>query len=263
MNVFEAFILGVVQGLTEFLPVSSSGHLVLLQKIFGMEEGALTFNTAVHFATLLPVIYLLRQEIFQMIKKPFSRLTGLVIIGTVPTVIIALVFKDFFEGTFKTGSSLGLGFIITGLILLYSQGIKNKGKDIASTKYKDAAFVGIVQGIAILPAVSRSGSTLAGSLFRGMDREFAFKFSFLMAIPAITGAALKGTLDFIGENAASNSVSAIPILVGMAAAAVSGYFALMFVRKLVLEGNLKVFSYYVFTLGGLVLLDQIFFGIFF
>ncbi len=261
MNIFESLFLGIVQGLTEFLPVSSSGHLVLFQKLFGIEEGALSFSIAVHFATLLSVFVVFWRDILEMIKKPFSKLTLLVIAGTIPTVIIAFAFKDFFERVFSTGATLGLDFFITGTALLYAESARSKEKKLDETTYIDAAAIGVAQGVAILPAVSRSGLTIAGALLRGLNREFALRFSFLMSIPPILGAAVLDVYDMIktGEGFASE-IGTIPLIVGMVAAAVSGYVAIRFMLRLLKKGSFRYFAYYVFILGALVIIEQLFSG---
>ncbi|MFZ5988125.1 MAG: undecaprenyl-diphosphate phosphatase [Bacillota bacterium] len=259
MNIIQAIILGIVQGLTEFLPISSSGHLTLFQKLFGLEEGAVTFGVAVHFATLVAVVAVLWKDVLEMIKKPFGKLSLLVVVGTIPTLVIALIFKDTFEYLAETGASLGIEFIFTGIILWYAESLNNnkkKDKTLNDTNYKDAVVVGIAQGFAILPAISRSGTTLAGALFRGLNREFALRFSFLMSIPAILAGTLVEGVDLVrGTNA---GVDLITLLAGMLAAGVSGYLAIRFMLKVFTKASLKMFSYYVFVIGALVLVDQLF-----
>lgn len=259
MNVLEGFILGIVQGLTEFLPVSSSGHLVLLQRVFGIEKGVLTFDIAVHLATLIAVFFVFRKDIIDIIRKPFSRLPLLIAVGTIPTVVIGVAFKDLFEKLFESGSTLGLEFILTGLILWYADGAKSKNKKLDGTTYVDASVIGVAQGIAILPAVSRSGLTIAGALFRGLNREFAAKFSFLMSIPAILGAALLDGYKLV-KGGAELGTGFWPLIIGMTAAAATGYIAIRFMLKVMSKGSLKVFSYYVFIVGLLVIIEQIFSG---
>jgi len=261
---FQAFFLGLVQGLTEFLPVSSSGHLVLMQRLFNIKEGALTFDIAVHLATAVAVTLVLWKDIWGMIKRPFSKLTLLVVVGTIPTGIIGLLFRDAFEGLYESGVTLGFEFILTGLILWYAESIRSGNKKLDNTGYVDAAVIGVAQGIAILPAISRSGLTLAGALFRGLNREFALKFSFLMSIPAILGAAVPDVLDIIkGGGGTGTNLDPLPLAIGMITAAVSGYLAVRLMLKIFAQKSLKMFSYYVFVLGALIILDQLVFGRFF
>lgn len=264
MTVLQGFILGIIQGLTEFLPISSSGHLVLFQKIFGLSQGTFAFDIAVHFATLIGVSIVLKNDIIAMLKKPLGKLSLLIAAGTIPTFVIAALFKDMFEKLFVSGRTLGLEFIFTGLVLWYAEGVKSKNKGLEKTTYTDAAIVGVAQGIAILPAVSRSGLTLAGALFRGLNREFALKLSFLMSIPAILAAT---ALDIYHMMKSSNGfvtdIGTLPLIVGMFAAAVFGYMTVKFMLKIFSKASLKVFSYYVFALGILILVDQFFFKHFF
>lgn len=258
MNLIHAFILGVVQGLTEFLPVSSSGHLVLFQRLFGISEGALTFDVAVHLATLIAVFVVFWKDIVDMLKKPFGKLPLLIIAGTIPTVAIALAFKDMFEKVFESGRTLGIEFIFTGLILWYAESIRSKDKGLEKATYTDAVVVGLAQGVAILPAISRSGLTIAGALFRGLNREFAARFSFLLSIPAILGAAVLDGYKLVkNPGMLETSGGFLPLAVGMLAAAVFGYFAIRFMLKILAKGSLKVFSYYVFILGFLVIMEQL------
>jgi len=162
MSSWEAIFLGIVQGLTEFLPVSSSGHLVLFQKLFGIEEGALIFDVAVHVATVAALLTVFWRDVVFMIRRPFSRLALLVIAGTIPTGIIGVLFKDIFEEMFSSGASLGVGFLITGAVLWWAETTRAHDKDAEHMSYADAFFVGTLQGIAIIPAVSRSGMTMRG-----------------------------------------------------------------------------------------------------
>ncbi|NSW91475.1 MAG: undecaprenyl-diphosphate phosphatase [Firmicutes bacterium] len=264
MNVLQGIILGLVQGLGEFLPISSSGHLVLFQKMFGLEEGVLTFDIAVHLATLIGVFYVLWDDIIGIFKKPLGKLPLLIIAGTIPTALIGFAFNDLFKRLFVTGASLGIDFILTGLALWYAETVKSKNKKINETTYTDAALVGVAQGVAILPGISRSGFTLAGSLIRGLNREFAIKFSFLMSIPAILGAAAKDGYDLLKAGGTLGAgIELWPLLAGMVTAAISGYIAVKFMLRKISKVNLKIFSWYVFAIGIFVLIDQLFFGKFF
>lgn len=266
MTVFEGFILGLIQGLTEFLPISSSGHLVFFQKLLKVsEEQIMTFDIVVHFATLVGVFAILKNDILEILKKPFGKLPLLIVVGTIPTGLIALAFGDIFENLLKTGKSIGFEFIFTGLVLLLAERIKSKEKGLKEATFVDAAVIGIAQGIAILPAVSRSGLTLAGGLMRGLNREFAIKLSFLMSIPAILlGTGKQGYDSFIksGSSATAN-IDVLPMVVGSLAAAVAGYFAVKFMLKIFTRMSLNVFAYYTIVLGLLILSDQLFFKVFF
>lgn len=255
MNFLEAIMLGIIQGLTEFLPISSSGHLVLMQKLFGLKEGNLTFDTMLHLGTLLAVLIIFWADIISMIKKPFSRLTILVVIGTIPTAIIGLALKDFFEQLFASGSTIGVEFIITGLILWWAESRPYGHKQLAEVTLTDAGIIGVMQGIAIFPAISRSGLTIAGALFRGIERDTAARFSFLLSIPSILGAVVLQAKDLGAQGLGDFQL--LPMLVGTIISAIFGYMAIKWMLKLIAKGKLKYFSYYVWVLGAVIVVAQI------
>ena len=272
MSIFKAIFLGFLQGLTEFLPVSSSGHLVLTQKIFVISEPALLFDTLLHVGTLIAVLIVLWKDIVALIRRPFQRLTGLLVVGTIPTVIIALVFKDSIEQAFSSGAFLGIGFLLTTGILLTAEWLssrKKAGRGEGEMEYADALLIGTLQGVAIFPAVSRSGSTIAVALGLGLDRDFAARFSFLMAIPAILGAfvlQLKDLLLALKANdteALFGGIGLPAIIAGTVTSAVVGVFAIRFMLSIIKNKSLKVFALYTGILGALVLIDQLFVHLYF
>lgn len=255
MTVLQAAILGLVQGLTEFLPISSSGHLVLFQKYFGLKEAVLAFDVMLHLGTLVAVIAVFWQDIVSILRKPWQKLSLLIIVATIPTGLMGLGLKDFFEKLFESGNSLGYEFIFTGFIIWFADRIRVRDKGLGEVSYFDAAFVGVMQGIAILPAVSRSGLTIAGSLFRGIDRETAARFSFLVSIPAIAGAAVLDLKDMVGVGLPQGQL--LPFIVGPLVAAISGYWAVKFMMKLLRTGSMKGFAYYVWALGLIIIALQL------
>ena len=265
MDVVSAVILGIVQGLTEFLPVSSSGHLVLSQKILGISEPPLLMDTMLHLGTLVAVFVVLRRDIWALLRRPFQRLTALLIAATVPTVLIALAFKDLIEEAFHSGATLGWEFLVTALVLVGSEKLAARRSAVRRTdqdmSFPDALIVGTLQGVAIMPAISRSGLTIAGSLARNLDRAFAARFSFLLSIPAILGAVVFQAKD-LAEGAAGGAVT-LPIVVGTLTAMAVGVFAVKFTMKIIREGSMTGFAIYVGVLGVLVLLDQYLFRFFF
>ncbi|MDR3342688.1 MAG: undecaprenyl-diphosphate phosphatase [Treponema sp.] len=259
MTIFEALILGAIQGITEFLPISSSGHLVLFQKIFGISEPALLFDTMVHVGTLLAVFVVLWKDIWNILRRPMQRLTGFLILATIPAVIVALVFKDAIEDAFVSATFLGFAFLITAALLMVSDLLsKRPGSIKGETEmgWIDALIIGILQGVAIIPGVSRSGSTLSGALSRKLDRGFAARFSFLLSIPAILGALVLQLKDVFSGSPAVAGIGMAPIIAGTLAAAVVGFFSVRFMLNLVREHSLWGFSVYVAVLGILVLIDQ-------
>lgn len=260
MHVLQAAFLGLVQGLTEFLPVSSSGHLVLFQNIFKIEEATQAFDILLHMATLIGVFIYYWQDIWELIRKPFQRTTYLLIFATIPTVIIALLFNDKINEVFGAGKYIGFNFIITGLILLYADTRTNGKKKIKNMSYFDALVVGTLQGVAIMPAISRSGMTISASLSRGLTRDNAARFSFLLSIPAILGAMVLTIKDMItGDVVIAESIGMLPMIVGFVVAAISGYLAIRFMVEIIKKGKLKWFAIYVFVLGVFLIADQFLF----
>ena len=269
MSIIEAVLLGVIQGLTEFLPVSSSGHLVLFQKIFGISESALFFDTMVHVGTLVAVFAVLWKDIWAILKKLNQPLTLYLIIATVPTVIAALVFRKPLEKAFEEGNFLGFAFLATAVLLVMAELLaKRAAKKAANTEQKntdamnwlDALVIGIMQAVAVIPGISRSGATLSGALSRGLNRDFAARFSFILSIPAILGAAVFQLKDLLKDTAAaetaSGGVGAAAVIAGTVSAAVAGFFAVRLMLKIVREKPLWGFAIYTGVLGLLVLIDQ-------
>lgn len=266
MDILHAVILGIVQGLTEFLPVSSSGHLVLMQKIFGIEEAALFFDTMLHAGTLLAVFAVMWQDIWVILKKPIQPLTGFLILATLPVVFVALAFRKSLEYAFESGQFLGVSFLITSVFLVTAELLSrraraNKGlKSAENMNWLDALVIGIMQAIAIIPGVSRSGATISGALSRKLDRGFAAHFSFLLSIPAILGAVVFQSKDLIKgtEVAIGGSIEATAVIAGTLTAAVVGFFAIKFMLKIVKEKSLFGFAIYTAILGLLVIVNQLF-----
>ncbi len=264
MGAIQAFILGIVQGLTEFLPVSSSGHLVLFQHLFGLKEPELFFDICVHVGTLAAVIIFFRQDLKAMLmamagmslsffkkeisyhdlwNNPNTKLVILIIIGSFPTGIIGLLFKDVAEEMFSSVFIVGCTLIITGIFLWLTSRINKQSSDIKDFSAAQALIIGIVQGIAITPGISRSGSTIAAWLFLGLNREIAARYSFLLSIPAITGAAILGLKD-----AGIQSLD-MAILIGTVTAGIAGYFALTLLVYIVKKGQLHLFAPYCWVIG--------------
>jgi len=268
MNIINAIILGIVQGLTEFLPVSSSGHLVLLQKIFKISEPSLFFDTMLHVGTLIAVMTVLWKDIFEILKKPVQKLTGFLILATIPAVIAALLFKDAIEEIFVSGKFLGVCFLITAALLVTAELLSrhNKNANSAATgqdengvkmNWLHALFIGVMQALAIPPGISRSGATISGSLFCKLDRDFAARFSFLMSIPAILGAVVMQTKDLVKHGAADSSgFGTAAIIAGTVTSAVVGFFAVKFMLKIIKEKSLFGFAIYTGVLGVVVLILQ-------
>ena len=267
MSVFEAIFLGVIQGLTEFIPVSSSGHLVLFRQIFGVGAPPLAFDTAVHIGTLVAVFAVLWKDIVAVLKKVVQPLTLYLIIGTIPGVVAALMFRGWLEGTFETGNYLGFAFLGTSLLLvtaelLAKRAAKHSLRKPGEMNWLDALIIGVCQAIALIPGISRSGATLSGALSRGLNRDFAARYSFMLSIPIILGATLFQIVEqFLGVEPTATEVTGEPIgplaiIIGAVTAAVVGFFAVRLMLKIVREKSLWGFAVYTGILGVLVLIDQ-------
>ena len=262
MTIWIAMLLGLVQGLTEFLPVSSSGHLLLIQKMFGVTEGAMFFTIMLHLGTLVAVVIVYWQMIVDLVKHPFQKTVGMLILATIPTVIIAVLFKKVepfasFYAASEDGSFLGFGFLITSALLFSSDLLRRKnvkGRKMKEMNAGDALLIGAMQGVAILPSVSRSGGTIAGALFTGLNRKAAADFSFLMSIPAILGGALIEVPDAL--EAGISGVHWTTVVAGVIVAGITGYFAVKIMIAAIKKKKLWGFAAYTAVLGVLVIIDQ-------
>jgi undecaprenyl-diphosphatase len=260
ITLIQAIFLGIVQGLTEFFPVSSSGHLVFFQSLFGIKEPPIFFDVMLHVGTLLAVVVYLRREILQILQGLGAALQGKsegrdglrmflwMVIASIPTGLMGIVLKDWFESVFSQPRFVGYMVLVTGLILWLTRWVKREGKDIRKMRWPDALLIGIAQGVAIIPGISRSGSTISAGLFLGLDRVLAGKFSFLLSIPAILGAAL------LESRKIGSAGDVGTILMGTAVAGVVGYFSLKILMKIISIGKVSHFSYYCWAMGVLMLL---------
>lgn len=269
MTIWLAILLGVVQGLCEFLPVSSSGHLILLQRMFGVEEGALFFTVMLHIATLVAVLIVYRRMVWKLICRPFQKTVLYLIIAIIPTVLAAVLFKKvepfatFYEAA-ESGTYLGVCFLFTGCILVASDLIRrpaSKSRKLKDMRALDALSVGGMQAIGVLPGVSRSGSTIVGALFSGLDRKAAADFSFLLSIPSIVGGAVLEIPDALKEGGAN--IDWLCVIVGMVAAFITGYLAIRLMLAAIKKRALWGFAVYVGILGTAILIDQFFTHVFF
>ena len=271
MTYIQAIILGLAQGLAEFLPISSSGHLALLQYFFGVDSSnVLPFTVLMHLGTLLSVFIIYWTDIVELIKEliatikdictgkglrinanPTRRMGFMIIVATIPTALIGLLFEDFFNNLYASLVGISLGLIFTGMILLIAERMGKQDKTIMTMKFRHAVFVGIMQGIAICPGVSRSGSTLFGSLISGLDRETAVKFAFLISIPSILGSVILEAPDAFEQGMDAAIVG--PVIAGVIVAALSGIFAIKAMIRVVTGKRLFGFSIYVWLVAATVL----------
>ncbi|MCR4963652.1 MAG: undecaprenyl-diphosphate phosphatase [Firmicutes bacterium] len=252
MSAWKAIILGLVQGLTEFLPVSSSGHLVIAQSLLGIEEPALIFDVFVHLGTLVAVFAAFWPDIWGILKRPFRKITALLLVACIPTALMGVLLNDFFTSLFSSLTAVALALCVTGVLLWISDYFHGR-KNIEDMNFGHALTIGFFQGCAITPGLSRSGSTIFGALLCGLKRSEAAKFSFILSIPAILGAGILETADML--QAGTFQVSWAYIL-GAAVAAVSGYWAIRFFIKLLEKAHLRYFSLYCWLVAAIVLLRQ-------
>jgi len=267
VTVIKAFILGLIQGVSEFLPISSSGHLSIAGQLMGMDPEAsnlLSFNILLHVATLAAVFIVFRNDIWEMIKAFFGmlgdlftgkglrlkeftyrRLIIMLIAGTIPAVFAALFLGDIIENPELW--QIGIFLIITAILLFLSEKLAGGNISLEEMSVKRAFCVGCFQGLGTLPGISRSGSTIVGGLFSRLEKSTAVRFSFLLSIPAILGALVLDLKDMVG--ATTQTLSFMPVAVGMITAATSGYFSIRFLLRLVEKSKLSYFSYYCIAAG--------------
>lgn len=234
------FFLGIIQGLTEFLPVSSSGHLVLFGNLFGIEE-SLFISILLHVATLLSIVVVFYKDIWQMIRHPFSKQTTMLVVATIPTCLIVLVLMPIIKQSFA-GGLLPICFLISAILLLVSEQLSKK-KEKKEMTYKTAFIMGIAQGFAVFPGISRSGSTISAGLLSGGEKESVAKFSFLMSIPIIFLSLIMEIYE-IATGSLKLQIQILPTILAFVSAFVVGIFAIKLMIKLTVKSSLKWFSLY-------------------
>jgi undecaprenyl-diphosphatase len=260
---WEALILGIIQGLTEFLPISSSGHLVIFQKILGFSKPPIAFDTLVHFGTLVALLFffwtnikkILRgflEEIKDKERRDSSNLIFCLIVGSIPIAIVGFLLKDSIEAIFNSLFLIGFCFLGTATILFLTSFFKKQVKDLGATNdgkigFIDTLFIGLFQAVAILPGISRSGWTISAGIYRGFKREAAFNFSFYLGMIAIFGA----VIIQIPEISAIEPVNGI---LGFFSSAIIGFLSLKILRRLVIRGKFHYFGIYCAILGAICLL---------
>ena len=242
MTWLEAVLLGVIQGLAEFLPVSSSGHLVIAQKILGFSAPPVFFDVLVHVGTLMAVIVYFRDR--------WLKLTGgqikLLVLATVPAVVVGVLLNPVLGDLFNSLWVVMIGLVITGTLLVMSSGrFSDSGFSIDKMSGKQALLIGLFQALAIMPGVSRSGSTVVGGVMMGLKKQAAFFFSFFMAVPAILGALVLQLVD----NQAFGAVDSMSLVIGFGVALVTGLFSLKILEKVINSSKLNLFAYYCFGLA--------------
>lgn len=273
MDIIQAIIMGMVQGLTEFLPVSSSAHLVIAPELLGTQS-SLAFDTLLHVGTLVAVIGYFWKDITSMIKSfvsslldiprgkfkegvaddPYKRLAWLVVVGTIPAGLMGVLLKSEFEALFNSVTIVGFFLLVTGVILWGSEwiakrNIDKKGKDVKEVSFTNSLVIGVFQGLAIAPGISRSGSTIAAGLFSGLERKLAARYSFLLSIPAILGAALIQAKDIVSFDANTEV-----LIAGFLSAAIFSYLAVKFMMGYIQKHSLNIFAIYCWIVGVLTII---------
>lgn len=282
MSLIESIILGVIQGIAEFLPISSSGHLAIFKKLFGLSDVGLTYDILLHAGTLIAVFVVYWKDIWELIKEgcgiiadffrnigrffgnlgkdkkkdylkvintPYRKFVMLIIVSTIPTGLMGLVFKSVFNLDSPAVIIPGIGLLITGLMLFIVDELPAGNKTPKEMTYKNAAILGIAQGIATLPGISRSGTTLTVGVLNGLDRKFAVKYSFIMSIPAILGACVLDLKDLFAPENSLSGTELTYYLIGAAVACVVGFICIKTLLILYKNRKMKYFSYYCFVVG--------------
>ncbi|MFN2221617.1 MAG: undecaprenyl-diphosphatase UppP [Chloroflexota bacterium] len=265
MTFIEAIILGIIQGATEFLPISSSGHLILLPSILNLDEPNLNAIAIAHQGTLLAVLFYFRHDLWQIIRavlaglragRPWaetqSRLGWYIALGSLPAVVVGLLFADNIDRLLASPGPAAAALIVTGVILIIGERLLTGYKNLSGMRWGDALTIGLAQALALVPGISRSGITISAGLSRGLDRETAARYSFLLGVPAIAGAGLLAAVDLLQSATASEQI--LELLVTFAAAAVVGYGCIHFLLNWLRQRTLYLFAGYCLAFGAIYLL---------
>lgn len=259
MNIVQALVLGIVQGATEFVPISSSGHLVLVPWLLDWPEPGLVFDTIVHWGTLVAVLAVFWRDLVALVQawarslvernldSTEAQLAWLIIVGTLPAALMGFLWEDFFESLFRSPGRVAALLLVTGAILALSERLGKRQRSMGDLSWLDSVLIGLAQGLAIAPGISRSGATMAMGLLRGVKREAAARYSFLLATPIILGAGLLP----LAELFRAEVVGAVlpPLIIGFLAAAISGYLCIRVLLAYLQRGRLYVFAIYCWLAG--------------
>ena len=247
MEMIQSIILGVVQGITEFLPISSSGHLVIIPWLFNWKDMGLTFDVALHLGTLISIVIYFWQDWFEILKNWKKPLLWLILAACLPAAAVGFIFEDYFETTFRNPLFVGVFMILMGLLLFAAEILGKMRRDIKDIGLKDAFFIGFSQVLALMPGVSRSGITMTAGVFSGLNREAAAKFSFIMSVPIIAGAGLFKLRHIIVHGLPQ--AEAIPFYVGFISSAIAGYFVIKYLLAYLRRHTFYVFVWYRLIVG--------------
>jgi undecaprenyl-diphosphatase len=263
MDIFQAFVLGLVQGLGEFLPISSSGHLILTHWLFGTEKGSLGFDLALHWGTLAAVLVYFWNDVLLIVKgfwhslfkstrnleeNIYQKLSWLIIIASIPAAALGLLLEKYAEDAFRSPVLVAINLGVFGLVILAVDKIGKKEKNLDRISKFDAVFIGLSQALAIVPGISRSGSTMAAGLLRNFKRADAARFSFLMSIPIIFGAGLVKIKDF------NQGVSWLELIIGFVTSAIVGFISIKYLLRYLAKHDFKIFVWYRLVLAVIVII---------
>ncbi len=245
MEIWQAIVLGLVQGFAEFLPISSSGHLILLSNWFGIEDNVIFYSVMLHLGTLVPVIIVLWKQILDVFKKPF-KLFGCLVLATIPAGIIGIVFSKVLDLDLLFSQNiwlLSISFLFTAGEMIFSEIRAKKAQMVNEINVKSAFIMGCGQAVGVFPGISRSGSTLTAGTLAKVDKTHNANFTFLMSIPIILAAVLMEGLDFV-QGGGAIGIDFLPLALGVLTAMISGYIAITFMLKIIKKANYKWFSVY-------------------
>lgn len=259
MQIYQAICLGFIQGFCEFLPISSSGHLLLFQRWLGVNDGGLLFDVFLHIGTLIPVFIIFKKEIIAIFKKPYKNLWFL-IIATLPAVVVGFLFSDKIESAFYSDKNLSffllfITFLLTAIELFIAQKIIKKKSKSLPLSNKISLVMGVGQALAVMPGLSRSGTVISFGTFSGLDKEKTATFAFLMSIPVILGATILSSAKAI---ISYESIQVLPLIFGVLSSAVTGYLAISVMLKVIKKANYTPFCVYLVLVSILSLFGGIF-----
>lgn len=251
MTIIQSLILGIIQGVTEFLPISSSAHLVIIPRFFGWEEHTTAFDAMLHAGTLFATVIYFRKDLIKLITDRNYKLIGFFALATIPAAFAGLFFADQIDTIFKGDVLIALMLVAVGVFMVLAEQYakKHKGKTMEDAGLKESLLIGIAQAVALIRGTSRSGVTISTGLFAGLTREEAARFSFILGIPVIAAAGLKSFIDIGGQGDLISLVN----IVGLLASAITGYLVVKFFLRYLKNGSLIPFAIYRFILAGLIL----------
>jgi undecaprenyl-diphosphatase len=271
MTFIQAIILGIIQGLSEFIPISSSAHLVITQSLFGWkipEQQAFIFDVLVHLGTLVAVVLYFRLELWQIVKavisgivrknlfdEEMSRLGWIILLATVPAVIFGVLFQSQVEQAFSSPLFAGIFLLVTAVLLFLAEMIGNRSKKLVEVTWRDGLIIGLFQAIALFPGISRSGSAITGGMIRNLDRTSSARFSFLLSIPAIVGAVVLASVDLVRS---PNFSLQIPTIIGgFIVSGIVGYFSIRWLLAYLTRRPLYIFSAYCLVVSIIIIVFSI------